>query len=181
MGVGAGLYMYDVVVKKFPFAISSPDEFLSYIAGNVVNPFTKFEEPTAIDSWVMSSGISHRIRLTMYLQPLHMRRITWPTHRGKFFPHIWNPWPQFAYSSYNLYGATMMFIGRLLLAPPMLKLFFGQKFLSTVKIGHHSGGFWEKRGVNVKFWVYDPEKVHPWAEPRLLAYFASKSVRASWL
>jgi len=30
VGVGAGLYMYDVVVKKFTFArpISSPDEFL---------------------------------------------------------------------------------------------------------------------------------------------------------
>ena len=30
MGVGAGLYMYedDVIVKKFAFAISSPDEFL---------------------------------------------------------------------------------------------------------------------------------------------------------
>jgi len=28
MGVGAGLYMYDVVVKKFTLAISSPDEFL---------------------------------------------------------------------------------------------------------------------------------------------------------
>jgi len=28
MGVGAGLHMYDVVVKKFTFAISSPDEFL---------------------------------------------------------------------------------------------------------------------------------------------------------
>jgi len=28
MGVGAGLYMYDVVVKKFTFAISSPDDFL---------------------------------------------------------------------------------------------------------------------------------------------------------
>ena len=28
MGVGAGLYMYDVVVKMFTFAISSPDEFL---------------------------------------------------------------------------------------------------------------------------------------------------------
>ena len=26
MGVGAGQYMYDVVVKKFTFAISSPDE-----------------------------------------------------------------------------------------------------------------------------------------------------------
>jgi len=28
MGVGAGLYLYDVVVKEFTFAISSPDEFL---------------------------------------------------------------------------------------------------------------------------------------------------------
>jgi len=28
MGVGAGLYMYDVVVKKVTFAISSHDEFL---------------------------------------------------------------------------------------------------------------------------------------------------------
>jgi len=28
MGVGAGLYMCGVVVKKFMFAISSPDEFL---------------------------------------------------------------------------------------------------------------------------------------------------------
>jgi len=28
MGVGAGLYMYNVVVTKFTFAISSPEEFL---------------------------------------------------------------------------------------------------------------------------------------------------------
>jgi len=28
MGVGAGLYVYDVVVKKFMFAISSAGEFL---------------------------------------------------------------------------------------------------------------------------------------------------------
>jgi len=28
MGVGADLYMHDVVVKKFTFAISSLDEFL---------------------------------------------------------------------------------------------------------------------------------------------------------
>jgi len=28
MGVGAVLYMYVVVVRKFTFAISSPDEFL---------------------------------------------------------------------------------------------------------------------------------------------------------
>jgi len=31
MGVGAGLYMYVVVVQKFTFAISSPDEFLSVL------------------------------------------------------------------------------------------------------------------------------------------------------
>jgi len=28
MGVGAGLYMYDVVIEKFTLAISSLDEFL---------------------------------------------------------------------------------------------------------------------------------------------------------
>jgi len=28
MGVGAGLYMYVVVVQKFTFAISSPGQFL---------------------------------------------------------------------------------------------------------------------------------------------------------
>jgi len=28
MGIGSGLYMYDVVVKKFTFAISSPNEFV---------------------------------------------------------------------------------------------------------------------------------------------------------
>ena len=31
MGIGAGLYMYDVVVKTFTFAISATDEFLSYL------------------------------------------------------------------------------------------------------------------------------------------------------
>jgi len=28
MGVGAGLYMYDVVVKTFTFTVPSTDEFL---------------------------------------------------------------------------------------------------------------------------------------------------------
>jgi len=31
MGVGAGPYMYVVVVQNFTFAISSPDEFLFII------------------------------------------------------------------------------------------------------------------------------------------------------
>ena len=40
MGVGAGLYMCDVV-KKFTFAISSPDEFLSIV---VLAPFFRIAE-----------------------------------------------------------------------------------------------------------------------------------------
>jgi len=49
MGVGTGLYMYVVVVQKFTFAISSPDEFLSckrghktgvYLTGLMVIPYT---------------------------------------------------------------------------------------------------------------------------------------------
>ena len=35
MGVGAGLYIYVVVVQKFTFAISSPDEFLLLLLGDV--------------------------------------------------------------------------------------------------------------------------------------------------
>jgi len=38
----------------------------------------------------------------------------------------------------------MTFKGCLLLAPPMLKLFFGWKFLGTVEIGPQNGGFGEK-------------------------------------
>jgi len=70
----------------------------SYMAGHVVNLSSKFEDPTAIHSCVISSDISHRIPLTMRVQPRRMRRITWPMHRGKFFPHISNLWPRFAYS-----------------------------------------------------------------------------------
>jgi len=79
----------------------------SYMAGYVVNSSTKFEYLKAIRSWVISSDISHRIPLTMRLQPLRMRRITWPMRSGKFFPHIWNPWPWFAISVYNFFGATI--------------------------------------------------------------------------
>ena len=41
-----------------------------------------------------------------------MRRITWPMRRGHFPPHIWNPWPRFAYSLCNFYGATIIIIIR---------------------------------------------------------------------
>jgi len=70
-------------------------------------PSTKFEDPTAIHSGVMSSDISHSIPLTMRLQPLRMRRITWAMRRCKCFPHVWNPWPRLAYSLYNFFGVTI--------------------------------------------------------------------------
>ena len=37
--------------------------------------------------------------------------------------------------------------------------------------------FWGNGGVDIKFCVRDPEKAHPWAEPRVLAYYALKSVQ----
>jgi len=40
LGVGAGLYIYDVVVKKFTFAISSHDEFLVLYASEAVAHWT---------------------------------------------------------------------------------------------------------------------------------------------
>jgi len=39
MGVGTGLYMYNVVAKKFMFAISSPDEFLVLPARHKIDHF----------------------------------------------------------------------------------------------------------------------------------------------
>ena len=43
MGVGAGLYMYVVVVQKFTFAISSLDEFL-YTSDDVISDYETASE-----------------------------------------------------------------------------------------------------------------------------------------
>ena len=40
---------------------------------------------------------------------------------------------------------------------------------------------WGNGGLNVRFYDRDPEKAHPCAEPRVLAYFASKSIKGPWL
>jgi len=36
-------------------------------------------------------------------------------------------------------------------------------------------------GLDMKFYVREPEKAHPCAEPHVLAYFASQSVHVPWL
>jgi len=64
MGVGAGLYMYDVVVKKFTFAISSPDEFsFDPVQRNPTHLITKekyFDQ--------RPNPTHHQIQLTVRLQ-----------------------------------------------------------------------------------------------------------------
>ena len=61
MGVGAGLYMYVVVVRKFTFAISSPDEFLFWFS------FTSFL--LWLDSAEVSAcqwSVFYRARITLF-------------------------------------------------------------------------------------------------------------------
>ena len=55
MGVGAGLYMYVVVVQKFTFANSSPDEFLSTvtIVFSKLSLYTVFQERA--DMWTIKN------------------------------------------------------------------------------------------------------------------------------
>ena len=52
MGVGAGLYMYVVVVQKFTFAISSPDEFLFSVLSQEIGR----EERLGNDSYLCQVG-----------------------------------------------------------------------------------------------------------------------------
>jgi len=35
---------------------------------------------------------------------------------------------------------------------------------------------WGNGGLNVRFYDHDPAKAHPCTEPRVVAYFASKSI-----
>ena len=106
---------------------------------------------------VLSSDTSHRIPLTTRLQPLRMRRITWPMRWGKFFPHIWNPWLQFqfAYSLYNFCVDTLTFKVCLLLASPMFKAVFRPQISMYRRNRAPKWPFWGKGGVNVNFWFCD--------------------------
>ena len=61
MGVGAGLYMYVVVVQKFTFAISSPDEFLS-----IVRAVTNLQYAL---SWQFLYILDSSARIVMRSQP----------------------------------------------------------------------------------------------------------------
>jgi len=63
------------------------------------------------------------------------------TVEGHPKPHIWNQRPQFAYSLYNLYGATTTIKGSLHRSTPIVKRFSVENLLNPVKIGPKNGGF----------------------------------------
>jgi len=152
----------------------------SYMAGYMVNPSTKLEDPRPIHSWIMSSGISHKIPLRQCVCSHCACTISRDLCvGGKFSPYILNPWPWFAYSLYSFYGATT-FKGHWQGVCPMSKWFSDGNFYVLLKSGPKLR-FWEGKGCNVKFWFCDAKKAHPRTEPRLLTYIASMSVVALWL
>jgi len=46
---------------------------------------------------------------------------------------------------------------------------------------HKMALIWGNGGLNVRFYDRDPENAHRCAEPRVLAFFASKSIYGPWL
>ena len=64
---------------------------------------------------------------------------------------------------------------------PIVKRFLGENVRSPVKSGTKMALIRGNGGLDVRFYVRNPEKAHPWADRRVLAYFASKSVQGPWL
>jgi len=63
---------------------------------------------------------------------------------------------------------------------PIVKRFLGENFVPS-KMVPKMALIRGNGGLNIRFYVRDPEKALPCAEPRVLAYFASKSVQGPWL
>ena len=68
---------------------------------------TKFEDPirlSVLELWGLTSPIGYHWQCVCSHCACTVSRDL--CVGGKFFPHIWNPWPRFASSLYNFYGAT---------------------------------------------------------------------------
>jgi len=79
------------------------------------NSFPTFTSATQRETAFNKCSDSTMMRVDAIISN-YMRRITWSISRGLWKPHIWNPWPHFAYSLFNFYGATMMIKGSLLVS-----------------------------------------------------------------
>ena len=67
--------------------------------------------------------------------------------------------------------------GSLLLSVPIVKPFSAENFQSPTKMDPENGGFSQKWGsINIIFYFQNPQKAYPCVEPRLLTYFAWRSV-----
>ena len=77
MGVGAGLYMCDVVVKKFTFAISSPDEFLCYHVVITDKPRVVVLHHSNVVAccWRMTGPNDCSEEVVVYLQRIHSSKM----------------------------------------------------------------------------------------------------------
>ena len=63
---------------------------------------------------------------------------------------------------------------------PIVKRFLGENFVRS-KMVPQMALIRGNGGLDVRFYVRNLEKAHHWAERRVLAYFASKSVQGPWL
>ena len=59
---------------------------------------------------------------------------------------------------------------------PIVKQFLGENFQVPSKMVPKMTLIRGNGGLDIRFCVRDPEKAHPWAEPRVLAYFAAASL-----
>ena len=99
MGVGAGLYMYVVVVQKFTFAISSPGEFLSPSVNIIHSLFPHLTKFPFIHHCHIPSITHPRLKIRLFHKsfpvPLHHILLRWqcilPHHFTAF--HGLLPWP----------------------------------------------------------------------------------------
>ena len=73
MGVGAGLYMYDVVVQTFTFAISSTEE---YLYGTCISPSLLLVMSRNGVFSVCSSGLFFILPCTDYYTKVDLRTVS---------------------------------------------------------------------------------------------------------
>jgi len=101
------LYSYSVIAADtLRDLVTLVFDLLTFVCGHAWRvrwsthppPSLKIIGRSSLDLWVKKSPMGYHWQCVCRLQPLRMRRITWPTRKGKYFPHIWNLWPRFAYS-----------------------------------------------------------------------------------
>ena len=84
MGVVAGLYMYVVVVQKFTFAISSPDEFLVFFLFNAL-----LEDQVGVQAFCTSAlATEHDLLATQILKRAYCEYVR---PLLEFSSQMWSP------------------------------------------------------------------------------------------